>query len=373
MSLSINTIAVILNGPPGCGKDTLAKLLARFSTLRGTKFHIHEFKTALYEHTARHFGVDLDAFTKAATDRKTKDEVCFAGLNGLTPRQALIHVSEDIYKPRYGKEYFGHVESAKFKEHVIREGGNLLVVYPDGGFPEEVQVHEADAVIVLRLHREGFDFSKDSRDYIYLPDTENRRSYDVHLTDGMEDLDAIELHGVISEALHSIENNNSQVQDMLPVTQVELRHENAKVPQYMTDGAAAADVTCVRWADKFAGDETVWVEDRRAIINPGSSVVFDTGLGFGVSRGYELCLFSRSGHGVKHGVRLSNAVGIIDSDYRGNLLACLHNDGNCALIIEMGERIGQVQIKPAPQNPFKVVSSLDKTKRGEGGFGHTGN
>lgn len=79
--------AVVLNGPPGCGKDTLANMLSRDGV-----FVKHQFKDALYEHTAKHFQVDLDKFIKFASDRDLKDSKSLAGLGGRTPRQALIHV-----------------------------------------------------------------------------------------------------------------------------------------------------------------------------------------------------------------------------------------------------------------------------------------
>lgn len=174
-------IGVILNGPPGCGKDTIARIIAAESD-----FILHQFKDALYEHTARHFAVDLDKLIHYAQDRVLKDSVSLAGLGGRTPRQALIHVSEDIYKPRYGKQYFGDVEARRVAECARRVSGSLAVIYPDGGFPDEIlRVGDAfDFVIVIRLHRNGFDFSGDSRDYVYLPDTENRISKDVTLFEG---------------------------------------------------------------------------------------------------------------------------------------------------------------------------------------------
>lgn len=380
MNHSIKTVAVILNGPPESGKDTIAQLWVeqRFHLkLAGAyrAFVKNQFKDALYKHTARHFGVDLDAFTKAASCRETKDSHNFAGLGERTPREALIYVSEKLYKPRYGKEYFGHCEASRFEEQAHRAADNaLMVVYPDGGFEEEVKVHPADAVIVVRLHREGKDFSKDSRDYIYLPDTEKRISFDYFLHDGRQEEDAAQLFIAVEQALMDLANGNQVQMEIrtkphgIPVTRV---HDKAQLPQYATLGAAAADVRGVRWADKLDGDNTVWFETR-ALINPGKSIVIDTGLQFGVPVGYELKAYSRSGHGITKGVRLSNAVGIIDSDYRGNVMVGLHNDSDTIFTVEMGERVAQVQIKPAPQYLFEEVQSLDETARGTGGFGSTG-
>lgn len=171
---------VVLNGPPGCGKDTIANLIARNGA-----FIKRQFKDALYEHTAKYFQVDLDKLIHYASDRELKDSKSLAGLGGRTPREALIYASESIYKPRYGKQYFGDVEARGVEELSRRVDGNLNVIYPDGGFPDEVvRVGDAfDCILIIRLHRNGFDFSNDSRDYIYLPDSSERISVDVLLTD----------------------------------------------------------------------------------------------------------------------------------------------------------------------------------------------
>ena len=173
-------MGVVLNGPPGCGKDTIANLMAQGA------FKKHQFKDALYAHTAKHFEVDLDKFIQYASERSLKDSRTLAGLGGRTPREALIHVSEEIFKPRYGDSYFGNVEVGRLQALYGHLDSNINVVYPDGGFASEIYPVESffDHLIIIRLHRDGFDFQNDSRSYLYLPDTEKRRSYDVHLTDG---------------------------------------------------------------------------------------------------------------------------------------------------------------------------------------------
>lgn len=180
--MSVKKFGVVLNGPPGCGKDTIANIISG----AGTIFIKRQFKDALYEHTAKHFQVDLDKFIHYASERSLKDSTSLAGLGGRTPRQALIHVSEEIYKPREGSDYFGMVEVAGVEELSGRMGGVINVIYPDGGFPDEVVCMDRvfDSVLVIRLHRGGFDFSGDSRNYLYLPDTEKRTSVDLHLIDG---------------------------------------------------------------------------------------------------------------------------------------------------------------------------------------------
>ena len=132
----------------------------------------------------------------------------------------------------------------------------------------------------------------------------------------------------------------------------------AKLPVYGSSGAAAADVC--------------GINETRIHINPGCSVVIDTGLQFQVPPGYELKAYSRSGHGFKSGIRLSNCTGILDSDYRGNLMVKLHNDSDTVYILEPFERVCQIQIRQAPRYAFVEVEELDSTERGANGFGSTG-
>lgn len=81
---------------------------------------------------------------------------------------------------------------------------------------------------------------------------------------------------------------------------------------------------------------------------------------------------SRSGHGFNYGVRLSNCVGVIDSDYRGEVMVKLHNDSEDTYWVEAGDRIAQAYIVPVPRVVFEVAEQLSITERGNGGFGSTG-
>lgn len=184
-------IAVVLNGPPGCGKDTIANEIVRANAENNTAFRCGEvikrqFKDALYEHTAKHFQVDLDKFIHFASSRELKDSKSLAGLGGRTPRQALIHVSETVYKPRYGNDYFGKIEADNLCELGRRLGGSFTVIYPDGGFADEVTSIEraVDGVLIVQLYRDGFDFTSDSRNYLDLPNTKTRLTVKEHLVDG---------------------------------------------------------------------------------------------------------------------------------------------------------------------------------------------
>ena len=171
---------IILNGPPGVGKDTLAN---NVEDLFG--WPKLEFKTALYAETADYYGVDLISFTMLATSRLTK-EVALPTLGGISPRQALIHVSEEIIKPKYGKKLFGLKAMDSIR---MLDGVTDTVIFSDGGFVEEVEClieHGCD-VHIVQLHAEGFDFGNDSRNYVTVGGA-NLHKLNVTMGDPMADL-----------------------------------------------------------------------------------------------------------------------------------------------------------------------------------------
>lgn len=133
-------------------------------------------------------------------------------------------------------------------------------------------------------------------------------------------------------------------------------HPEAVVPEYATPGAACFDLVSI---DEMA-------------IGAGAAHTFRTGLAFEVPAGWVMMVYSRSGQGFKHGVRLANCVGVIDSDYRGEVLVRLANDGLRTLRVCAGDRIAQAMIVPVQQVEFNVVAQLSETERGTGGFGSTG-
>lgn len=148
---------VILSAPPYSGKDTIADLMVKH--LQATK---HEFKKALYEAFAEHYALPLNHVLWICTDRKTKDSLDsdYSIQTGRTPREGLIHVSENIYKPRYGKDYFGREAANRLKL-------GINAFSDGGGWWDELTpiVYKADRVLVCRLHREGYNFDGDSRSY----------------------------------------------------------------------------------------------------------------------------------------------------------------------------------------------------------------
>ncbi len=133
-------------------------------------------------------------------------------------------------------------------------------------------------------------------------------------------------------------------------------HNNAILPQYATTGAACFDLHAC---------ETV-------VYGSGKSAVIDTGLGFEVPEGFVLLIYSRSGHGFNQGWRLANAVGVIDSDFRGSVKVKLVSDRAPIESIQAGDRIAQAMLVAAPRVEFFEVDQLSETLRGNGGFGSTG-
>ncbi|MDD2958125.1 MAG: dUTP diphosphatase [Lachnospiraceae bacterium] len=102
------------------------------------------------------------------------------------------------------------------------------------------------------------------------------------------------------------------------------------------------------------------------------TVMVGTGLAAAIPEGYFGGIFARSGLAAKQGLRPANCVGVVDSDYRGELKVALHNDTDSERKIENGERIAQLVVLPYLSLEFEETQNLDETERGTGGFGHTG-
>lgn len=134
--------------------------------------------------------------------------------------------------------------------------------------------------------------------------------------------------------------------------------ENAVVPTYGSEFAAGADL--------YAAIE------EAVTINPSETKLIPTGLAMEIPTGYAGLVYARSGLASKRGLAPANKVGVIDSDYRGEVMVALHNHGTKAQTIEAGERIAQMVIAPYVTANFILSDSLDDTVRGEGGFGSTG-
>jgi dUTP pyrophosphatase len=135
------------------------------------------------------------------------------------------------------------------------------------------------------------------------------------------------------------------------------------LPTYETVGAAGADLRAnLPDVHRYAGIE----------ISPGGRALIPTGLRLEIPMGYEVQVRARSGLALKNGITLANAIGTIDSDYRGDLGVILWNGGADVFRVTHGMRIAQMVVAPVVQATFAIVDALDETDRGAGGFGSTG-
>jgi dUTP pyrophosphatase len=131
------------------------------------------------------------------------------------------------------------------------------------------------------------------------------------------------------------------------------------LPAYATDGSAGLDLRAVL--------------DHALTLEPGATTLLHTGLAIHIADpGLAAVILPRSGLGHKHGIVLGNLVGLIDSDYQGELMVSCWNRGQTAFTIEPGERIAQLVIVPVVRADFEIVATFDTSQRGAGGFGHTG-
>lgn len=146
----------------------------------------------------------------------------------------------------------------------------------------------------------------------------------------------------------------------MKVEKVEIKKlkENATIPSYGTNNAAGADLyACIEEVMTFKPHETKFVP---------------TGLSFALPEGYGGFIYARSGLACKRHLAPANKVGVVDSDYRGEVMVALHNHSNEEQSIEPNERIAQLIIAPYLKASFVEVEDLDSTERGSGGFGSTG-
>ena len=131
------------------------------------------------------------------------------------------------------------------------------------------------------------------------------------------------------------------------------------LPHYATDGSAGLDLRAMLEAP--------------LVLAPGQTELLPTGLAIHIADpGLAAMILPRSGLGHKHGIVLGNLVGLIDSDYQGELKVSCWNRGDDAFTIEPGERIAQMVLVPVLQAQLEIVDAFDDSARGAGGFGHTG-
>lgn len=139
---------------------------------------------------------------------------------------------------------------------------------------------------------------------------------------------------------------------------MQILRPGAQLPVYSSEQAAGADLRA-------------WLEEPLTI-QPGETAMIPTGLAMALPVGYVGLIYARSGMAAKRGLAPANKVGVIDPDYRGELLVSLHNHGQTAQTIEPNERIAQLVITPYITACFTPTVTLDETLRGSGGYGSTG-
>jgi len=139
------------------------------------------------------------------------------------------------------------------------------------------------------------------------------------------------------------------------ILKVKKLHPDAVLPKYQSDGAACFDLVAI---DR--------VKTREGI------AVYSTGLAFDIPQGYVLLVYSRSGHGFKSHTRLANCVGIVDSDYRGEVMVKLVRDDGLCNMPHIGDRVAQAMLMPVNQVEIQECDELSETERGVNGFGSTG-
>jgi len=131
------------------------------------------------------------------------------------------------------------------------------------------------------------------------------------------------------------------------------------LPEYATPGSAGLDLRAMLQSD--------------TVLEPGQTLLIPTGIAIHIGDpGLAALILPRSGLAHKHGIVLGNLVGLIDSDYQGELMVSCWNRGQSAFTIAVGERIAQLMLVPVVQARFELVDSFDSSDRGAGGFGHSG-
>lgn len=131
------------------------------------------------------------------------------------------------------------------------------------------------------------------------------------------------------------------------------------LPSYATPGSAGLDLRAMLQDD--------------LTLEPGQTVLIPTGLSIHIADpGLAALILPRSGLGHKHGIVLGNLVGLIDSDYQGELMVSCWNRGNDSFTLKVGERLAQLVLVPVVQAHFELVNEFNNSERGAGGFGHSG-
>ena len=155
-------------------------------------------------------------------------------------------------------------------------------------------------------------------------------------------------------------NNHPETSSPVPGIDVKILklHPNADCPSYATEASAGADL-------RLLSEEPV-------TILPGATVLLHTGIAMEIPAGYAGFVFARSGLASKKGLAPANKVGVVDPDYRGEILVAMHNHGGIPQTLLPGERIAQIVFLPYAAARFSEAERLEESERGTGGFGSTG-
>ena len=144
----------------------------------------------------------------------------------------------------------------------------------------------------------------------------------------------------------------------MPLIAVKKLDERAVLPTYGSEFAAGADLYALA--------------DGEIVFQPGETKFVRTGLAMEIPEGYAGLIYARSGLACKRGLAPANKVGVVDADYRGEVMVALHNHSTVEQKISAGERIAQLVVAPFLKATFTEAEELNETVRGEGGFGSTG-
>lgn len=207
-----NKIAVVINAPKGVGKDVAAEYIDDTMLMAddfNQCYHLM-FKEKLYRMTAEFYNVPYKELVEDATDRATK-EVPMEKYYGRSPRQALIHISEDIAKPHFGMDFFGRAAVARIEsiEKNARDADEkILYIFSDGGFSEEIapimKYVGIDNLMIIRVSRPGHQYDEtDSRRYLVEEDFgEPVRFVDVENNGTLDDF-LHEMYDVVTDFVYN--------------------------------------------------------------------------------------------------------------------------------------------------------------------------